>query len=38
MLEEDNIEGEASNLGYTPKVVTHSGKEVKIDLEFHYPE
>ena len=38
ILEEGSIEGEADKLGYTPKVVTHSGKEVKIEIVFDDPK
>ena len=37
MLSEGRIEGKADKLGFTPKVVTHSGKEVKIEIEFDDP-
>ena len=36
-LEETEIEGEASKLGFTPKVEVHSEKEVKIALVFDDP-
>jgi hypothetical protein len=37
MLEGKEIEGEASKLGYTPKVDIHSDSEVKIGLTFDDP-
>ena len=38
LLEESEVEGEASKLGYTPFVETHSSKEVKIGLVFDNPD
>ena len=38
MLKEGSIEGEADQLGFTPKVVTHSGKEIKIEIIFDDPK
>ena len=37
MLEQKVIDGEASKLGFTPKVEIHSDKEVKIGMVFDDP-